>query len=241
MSHPPILLFDFDDVVITQRALEYAALLQLRNKFYKWKNTQNLRLIDLARLFEEADSKNRQKALIRAYQVYKKYIPSRWRRIIFFLVFRNTYPKYEKYETIKPNLEEILARLKLNGFPLGIVSNTSGERLNYFRVKLNLDRYFSVYISRDDTPYRKPHPYPIFSALKKIKKKFKFSIDLDRVYLVGDLPTDIYSAKNANIKSIALLSGHGTKHDLENTNPTIILQDIKNILEIDLFKKFILD
>lgn len=241
MLVPPILLFDFDGVVITQKALEYTALLQLRNKFYKWKNTQNLRLIDLARLFEEADSKSRYKALIRAYKVYKRFIPSRWRRLIFFLIFKRSYPKYEIYENLKPNLEEILIRFKQAGIPLGIVSNTSGKRLDFFRQTLSLDRYFSAYISRDDTPYRKPHPYPIFSILIKIKRKYKFSIDLNSVYLIGDLPTDIQSAKNAHIKSIALLSGHGTKHDLEKANPTLILPDIKNILDIDLFKKFLLD
>jgi phosphoserine phosphatase len=40
MSHPPILFFDFDGVVITQKALEYAALIHLRKDFYKWQNTE---------------------------------------------------------------------------------------------------------------------------------------------------------------------------------------------------------
>ncbi|MFX1356342.1 MAG: hypothetical protein ACFFA8_03580, partial [Promethearchaeota archaeon] len=108
MSDLPILLFDFDGVVITQKALEFTALKLIRKKFYKWKNLRNMRLIDFARLFEESDSKNRIKALIRVYKAYKKYIPSRWRRILFFFKFRRTYPKYEIYETLKPNFENIL-------------------------------------------------------------------------------------------------------------------------------------
>jgi hypothetical protein len=43
------------------------------------------------------------------------------------------------------------------------------------------------------------------------------------------------------VKSIALLSGHGTKTGLETANPTTILREIKDILELDPFKKLLLD
>ncbi|MFW9990082.1 MAG: HAD family hydrolase, partial [Candidatus Odinarchaeota archaeon] len=128
-----------------------------------------------------------------------------------------------------------------NNFVLGIVSNTSKRRLDFFRQKLKLDNFFSFYVTRDDTPFRKPSPYPIIIALKKIKKNYNYSIKKENVYYVGDLPADIECAKNAQIKSIALLSGHGTNKGLENSDPTLLLQDIKKILEIKDFKKFLLD
>ncbi len=241
MVHPPILLFDFDGCVITQKSLEYAALVHLKKKFYNWRNTESLRLIDIARLFEEADSKNKIKAFINIYRVFKNYIPSRWKRVLFFVRFRRMYPKFEKYETLKPKLREVLTDLQKCGVKFGIVSNTSGERLNIFRNRLSLDKYFSVYISRDDTAIRKPHAYPIFKALKQLKQTLGTPIDKNNVYLIGDLPTDIECAKNAGVKSIALLSGHGTKLSLEKVNPTIILRDIEDILEIGPFKKLLLD
>ncbi len=241
MSHPPIILFDFDGVIITQKSLEYTAAKLIKKEFYQWKNIENMRLIDFARLFEESDSNNRILALLRINKVYKPYIPSIWRRNLFFIKFRRLYPKLEKYETLKPDLEEILNKLKNSGFQLGIVSNTSKRRLDFFRLKFNLDRFFSVFISRDDSPYRKPSPYPIITALMEIKKNFNYAIDKNNIYYVGDLPADIECAKNANIKSIALLSGHGTKEGLQKSNPSYLLPDIKNILEIEHFKKFLLD
>jgi len=241
MSHQPIVLFDFDGVIITQKSLEYTASVFLKKSFYNWRNTENLRLIDLARMFEEADSKNRVKALFRIIKIYKQYIPSLWKRFLFFMKFRNTYPKYEKYETLNPNLENVLIKLKENKFFLGIVTNTNGIRLDYFIEKFNLNKYFSVFISRDDTHFRKPNPYPIFTALKEIKKVFKLSINNNEVYYVGDLPQDVQCAKNAEINSIALLSGHGTRESLEDSNPSFLLKDIKDILEIGPFKKFLLD
>ncbi|MFX1378412.1 MAG: HAD family hydrolase [Promethearchaeota archaeon] len=241
MSHPPILLFDFDGVVITQKSLEYTASKLIKNDFYGWKNIQNMRLIDFARLIEESDSKNQLAALKRINKAYKPYIPSIWKRNLFFIKFRRMYPMLEKYEILKPNLELILNHLKRNNFQLGIVSNTSKNRLDFFRKKFNLDKYFSVFISRDDSPLRKPNPYPIIVALIKIKKNFNYSINKNNVYYIGDLPADIECARNAGIKSIALLSGHGRKGDLEKSNPTYLIPNIKNILEIDYFKKFLLN
>jgi len=241
MSHPPIILFDFDGVIITQKSLEYTASKLIKKKFYQWKNIENMRLIDFARLFEESDSKNRLVALKQINKVYKTIIPSIWKRNLFFIKFRRMYPKYEKFETLKPNLEKVLNKLKKGGFELGIVSNTSKRRLDNFRQKLQLDKYFSVFISRDESLYRKPNPYPIIKALIKFKENVNYSINKDNVYYIGDLPADIECAKNAGINSIALLSGHGTKEGLEKSNPTFLLPYIKNILEIEQFKKFLLD
>ena len=240
MSHPPIILFDFDGVIITQRALEYTALISFRNKFYRWQNTHNMRLIDCARIFEESDSSNKLKAFRQINRAYKPFIPSIWKRNLFFLRFRRIYPKYEKSENLKPNLEEILIQLKKKGAYLGIVSNTSKKRLDFFRKKLELDRYFSVFVSRDDTPFRKPNPYPIITALKEVKANTNYSINRDNVFYIGDLPADIECAKNADVKSIALLSGHGTREGLEQSKPTFLLKDIKNLIEIEQFKKFLL-
>jgi len=241
MTHPPILLFDFDGVVITQKALEFTASVYLKKGFYNWRNTESLRLIDIARIFEESDSSNKLKAFFNIYRAYKRYIPKRWKRILFFIKFRRTYPKYEKYETLKPNLERILKELKKHQVIFGIVSNTSGERLELFRKRLNLDAFFSVYVSRDDTAVRKPHGHPVLVALKQIKPFLKVPIDKNNVYLIGDLPTDIECALNAGVKSIALLSGHGTETGLEMANPSFILREIKDILELDPFKKLLLD
>jgi len=241
MTHPPILLFDFDGVVITQKALEFTASVYLKKGFYNWRNTESLRLIDIARIFEESDSSNKLKAFFNIYRAYKRYIPNRWKRILFFIKFRRTYPKYEKYETLKPNLEHILKELKKHGVIFGIVSNTSGERLELFRKRLNLDAFFSVYVSRDDTAVRKPHGHPVLFALKQIKPFLKVPIDKNNVYLIGDLPTDIECALNAGVKSIALLSGHGTETGLEMANPSFILREIKDILELAPFKKLLLD
>ncbi|TFG26375.1 MAG: HAD family hydrolase [Promethearchaeota archaeon] len=241
MVIPIIILFDLDGVILTQKALEYTALLELKNKWYNWQNVENMRLIDFARIFEESDSDNRLIAFREAFLAYQLIIPHRFKRFIFFLRFRYSYRKYEKiYEEINTQLIPILLKFKKKQIISAIVSNTRGKRLNFYRNKFQLDKYFSVFVSRDDVPIRKPHRYPIILALKLIKERFKISkIDKNKVFYIGDLPSDIICAKNASVNSIALLSGHGTNEHLRNSEPDIILQELKDILEIGPFKKLL--
>ena len=233
--HPPIILFDFDGVIITQKALEYTALYYLKNDWYSWQNIDGLRLIDFARFFEESDVQDGMEAIKMISNAYKPYIPNRFKRFLFFAKFGRRYRRFEKiYEQLKPDLEEILKRFKNNGIPMGIVSNSGKKRLKYFRRKFHLDDYFSIYTTRDDVPFRKPHPYPIIMTLKLMKDMFNFKgIDKKKVFFIGDLPSDIYCAKAANVNSIALLSGHGTKNQLKNSNPTYFIKDIKELTELN--------
>lgn len=240
---PPILLFDFDGVILTQRGLEYTALLQLRKKFYNWQNTEKMRLIDFTLLFEKSDSASRLKSLLRIYRIYSYFIPRIWKRTLFFIKFSRDYRIFEKiYDTLKPGMQEVLITLKEKDIPLAIISNTEKRRLKYFKRKFQLDKYFSYFITRDDVPVNKPHPYPLLLALKKIKQDFNFKrIDKKNVYFIGDLPTDVKCAKAAGVNSIALLSGHGTINGLKRSNPTYILQDIKDLLDLECFKKLLLE
>ncbi|MGV9173409.1 MAG: HAD family hydrolase [Promethearchaeia archaeon] len=229
-----ICLFDFDGVLITQRALEYTALKLLRKDFYRWENVEDLQLIDFAKIFEKATSNNSKNSLIKIYQAYQPYIHSRWRRLLFFFFFNRNYRKYEKiYETIKPGLKDVLISLKKNDFLLGIVSNTSRNRLDYFSEKFNLNKHFSVSISREEVLFRKPHKYPILLAIYKLIQKNNLqSFSKDKTYFVGDLPSDIQSANHAGINSIALLSGHGTREELVKVNPDYSIKSIHELKKL---------
>jgi HAD superfamily hydrolase (TIGR01549 family) len=241
--HPPIVLFDFDGIVITHKALEYTALYYLKKEWYDWQNVEGLRLIDFARFFEESDTDDGWQAIKAISKAYKHYIPNRFKRFLFFGKFGRRYRMFEKiYEQINPGLEDILANFKKYGIPMGIVTSSNRKRIKYFRKKFQLDDYFNVYITREDVQFKKPNPYPIILALKLIKDKFEFKgIDRNKVFFIGDLPSDIHCAKAAKINSIALLSGHGTERHLRKSNPTYIIQDIKQLLKLDIFKKFILE
>ncbi len=239
--HPPIIFFDFDGVILTQKALELIAYQMLRNKFYKWNNTKDLRLIDLALLFEKSDNRNLLRLYKNIQENFKPYIPNRFRRDVFIMKFRRSHRKLEKiYDGLKPGILDILKKFKKEGAILGLISNTERARLNYFKKKFQLNKFFSVIFSRDDVPFHKPNPYPILYALKIIKKQKNLRlINKSRVFFIGDIPSDIICAKSARIKSIALLSGHGRKIELENEFPDYLIKKINDLSELPPFKKFL--
>ncbi len=239
--HPPIILFDFDGVILTQKALELAGLIFLRNDFYKWRNAEKLRPIDLALLFEKSDSERFVKFYKNIHKNYKTYIPSRTRRDLFLARFGKKYRKLEKlHAKLKPGICNVLMELRSKEIPLGIISNTQKKRMNYFKKRFELDKYFTIILSRNDLPYHKPNPYPIIKALKYIKEERNYNkIEKSDVYFIGDIPSDIICAKSAGIKSIAVLSGHGTKNELLNEDPDYVVERIIDILELPPFKKFL--
>ena len=75
----------------------------------------------------------------------------------------------------------------------------------------------------------KPEPEMILAALKK------FGYTKDDAVMIGDrLYTDIASGYNAGIDTIFVLSGEGTREDLEHSEikPTYTMESISNVLEL---------
>lgn len=80
---------------------------------------------------------------------------------------------------------------------------------------------------------RKPNPTYLYDA------RDKFSIDLEKSWVIGDHPSDVLLGKNAGSHTIYLLTGHGKEHVEELTQkkiePTLIasnfLKAAKEILQ----------
>ncbi|MDP2892745.1 MAG: HAD family hydrolase [Sulfurimonas sp.] len=85
---------------------------------------------------------------------------------------------------------------------LGIVTTKtalySRELMEYFE----LMQYFEVLIGREDVQNPKPHAEPILKALEKLDTKNR------EIWMIGDTKLDLMAAKNANVNSIAVLSGY---------------------------------
>ena len=71
---------------------------------------------------------------------------------------------------------------------------------------------------------------PNTAMIEKAKKDL--NIDLENSYLVGDMTADIQAAKNANIASVAVRSGHGLSDKKYNVCPDIWADDLYNAVNI---------
>ncbi len=122
---------------------------------------------------------------------------------------------------ILPGVASALKLLKSYGFKLIVISNQSGPARGYFPKELvfetnellqkrlkkkgaSIDDFFICFHHPEENcPCRKPKPGLILQAIEK------YSIDLEKSYLIGDKIIDIETAKNAGIKGILVLTGYG--------------------------------
>lgn len=98
---------------------------------------------------------------------------------------------------------------------LGVVTTKTGKYSRVLLEHMDLMRYFAVLIGREDVTNPKPHAEPILKALEILKH------DIDSVWMIGDTPMDILSAKSANINSIAVTSGYASYEELDKCASTI--------------------
>ena len=130
-----------------------------------------------------------------------------------------------------PNVKELLAKLKEDGYTLCIA--TSKPEVFTLEILTHYDilKYFS-YVSAasiDDTKIKKEDI--IRCAIKALK------LNPQETIMVGDRKHDIIGANCNNIASIGVLYGFGNKEELEKENATYIVEDVLDILDCVKSKK----
>lgn len=98
--------------------------------------------------------------------------------------------------TLFPGIKEMLGQLKDLGYKLAIVTSRAELTTNEALEKYEIQDYFDVVVTCDDTDKHKPDPEPVFIALKKLNS------NADESLMIGDSMYDISCAKNAGVLSV---------------------------------------
>jgi len=109
---------------------------------------------------------------------------------------------------------------------LGVVTTKTAKYSIELLEHMGLMHYFEVLIGREDVTYPKPHPEPIEKALAKLPS------DTKEIWMIGDTCMDMLAAKAANVSSVGLTCGYGSKESLLKCTDNIYqnaLQAVKYI------------
>lgn len=124
-----------------------------------------------------------------------------------------------------------LVYLKEAGFKLAVATTKADNEAHSLLQKIGLYNYFDVVTGFRDGVRVKPHPDMIHYILKEL------AIEPSKTALVGDTPTDVFTAKNASVASIVVTSGVSlgmtTLEKIHESKPDMIissLAELKNIL-----------
>jgi len=139
--------------------------------------------------------------------------------------YREVYVRLEfEYINIYPNTIKMLEELSKKGFNLGIVTTKFKTSAMPSIEHYNLDKYITSYCFLDDIKEHKPHPEPIFYALKQFKK-------YDKVIMVGDNTSDILAGRNASAYTCGV--NWSIKKDLiKKLNPDFWINDFSDLIKI---------
>jgi putative hydrolase of the HAD superfamily len=89
-------------------------------------------------------------------------------------------------------VRELLDDIRLLGIPMAIVTDLTAQIQFRKLIWFNLDSFFQVVVTSEETAYDKPHPAPFLLALEKLQVKG------GTVWMIGDSPShDMRGAKEA--------------------------------------------
>ena len=110
-------------------------------------------------------------------------------------------------------MEEVLATLEARNICWGVVTNKPAFLTDPLMAQLDLARRCCAIISADTTPFKKPHPEPMFEACRRC------SIEPSKVVYVGDDRRDMLAGNAAGMTTLAAEWGYFVPEDKPSSWP----------------------
>lgn len=125
-----------------------------------------------------------------------------------------------------PHVKDTLEKLKESGYILSIVTNKPYAFIKPILKRLGLQDFFELYVGGDSLELKKPDPAPLLYVCKSL------DIDVKDSIMIGDSKNDILAANRCNMQSIGVNYGYNYGEDIKTHNPTVVVDDFKNILTV---------
>ncbi len=121
--------------------------------------------------------------------------------------------------------EAILQSCFDKGFYMAVATGKSRRGLDMVLDAFDLDRLFHITRCADETA-SKPNPLMLEEILTDLDLSYQDAL------MIGDTTYDMNMANNAKMDSMAVTYGVHSKEDLETTNPTYYLNDIRQLFDV---------
>lgn len=122
--------------------------------------------------------------------------------------------------TVYPGVREGLDFLTAAGYRLGCVTNKHSEFTEPLLRDFGLREHFSIVISGDSLPEKKPHPLPLLHAAEH------FGVDPAEALMVGDSISDVRAARAAGFAIVCLSYGYNHGGDIRDAEPDAVIDSL---------------
>jgi HAD superfamily hydrolase (TIGR01509 family) len=127
--------------------------------------------------------------------------------------------------TLMPGVISTLLHLHQQ-FPLAIVTTRGSQSTKEFLDHCRLLGFFGAVASMRTCRRTKPHADPVLWAADQL------GVEPEHCLMVGDTTVDIRSGAAAGAQTAGVLSGFGTKRELERTGADLLLKDVTELVNI---------
>ncbi|MGB5505787.1 MAG: phosphoglycolate phosphatase [Sulfurovum sp.] len=142
-------------------------------------------------------------------------------------IFLKYYAKNLCNETIPyPHVKTTLNTLKKKGYRLSIVTNKPFAFVEPILEGLGMNGLFELILGGDSLPLKKPDPAPLLHVGEKL------GVSVKKCVMVGDSKNDILAANACGMQSVGVTYGYNYGEDIGVHNPTVIIDDFSELLEL---------
>ena len=125
-----------------------------------------------------------------------------------------------KRSCLYPGVKEGLEYLKGEGYKMGCVTNKAAQFTEPLLKDLGVYDYFSIVISGDSLPQKKPDPAPLLHAAKF------FNVAPEQALMIGDSISDVKAARAAGFRIFCMTYGYNHGVDIREAKPDAVMNSM---------------
>lgn len=130
---------------------------------------------------------------------------------------------HDKTAKIYPGMKEIIEKIKEKGLPLSIYTGKGRKSALITLEKIGVKDHFDLIVTGSDVKEPKPSPEGVEMFLDK------FSLQPDRVMIIGDAVTDLKAARMTGIKCASVLWDSYGKDKVLEMNPEYVFHTVEEL------------
>jgi phosphoglycolate phosphatase len=131
-----------------------------------------------------------------------------------------------KRSCLYPGVKEGLEYLKGEDYQMGCVTNKAAQFTEPLLKDLGVYDYFSIVISGDTLPEKKPDPMPLLHAAKF------FNVAPDQCLMIGDSISDVKAARAAGFQIVCMTYGYNHGVDIREAKPDAVMDSMAELPDL---------
>ncbi|UIP32184.1 phosphoglycolate phosphatase [Stutzerimonas kunmingensis] len=139
-------------------------------------------------------------------------------------LFMQAYSGGHELTAVYPGVRECLDWLREREVKLAIITNKPAQFIEPLLEEKGLAGYFDWLVGGDTLPQQKPDPAALFWVMDKA------GVAPGESLFVGDSRNDVWAAKAATVRCVALTYGYNHGEPIADEQPALVLDDLRELV-----------